>query len=49
MALNKTTCEALRLYKLAADQGDAETQYNLALMYRRREGVRKTTKKASDY
>ena len=31
--------EAARLYRLAADQGDADAQFNLGLMYKNGEGV----------
>ena len=38
--------EAIRLYSLAADQGDAFAEYNLALLYEKGEGVKKNIKKA---
>ena len=31
--------EAVRWYRLAADQGDADAQYNLGVMYANGEGV----------
>ena len=31
--------EAVRLYRLSAEQGDAQAQYNLGLMYTNGEGV----------
>ena len=41
--------EAVKYYKLAANQGDADAQYNLALCYEYGQGVAKSISEAVKY
>ncbi len=44
--VEKDEAEAVRLYRLAADQGDAAAQYNLGRMFEKGKGVEKDEAKA---
>ena len=42
-------CEAMRWYRLAAEQGDADAQYYLGIGYATGHGVEKNAEKAKDW